>query len=155
MRREKGRPASLACLFLVNSVLWLSNDLQPMVSAATSEGLQDQIGFRPSFYTRSRVPNGAIKMTAREAATIAEEWGLTESWIKEFFDKPDLFIQQYFDIPLCSTNPDCANVANDVLRNRKSDWNKSDDKGKILVFLTYIIGSSIMQERANLKWITV
>ena len=92
-------------------------------------------------------------MIARDPTSITEFWGLTENWIEGFFEKPDPYIQQYFDVPSCSTNPDCARMANDVLRSKKRSWAESEDTGKILVFLTYIIGSSKMQERAELKWI--
>jgi hypothetical protein len=153
MRRGKGQPPSLTCLFLVGGVLLLSNDVQPMLPAATSEEAAARELVSLQLLREIPLPNGATKMTAREATTITEFWGLTEGWIDEFFDKPDSYIQQYFDIPLCSTNPDCVNMANDILRNKKSSWAESEDMGKILVTLTYIIGSSIMQERANLKWI--
>ena len=92
-------------------------------------------------------------MLARDPTSITEFWDLTENWIEGFFAKPDAYIQQYFAIPFCSANPDCAKMANNVLRSKKSSWAESQDAGKIIAFLTYIIGSSLMQERTDLKWI--
>ncbi len=86
--------------------------------------------------------------------TFAEVYGLTDDWVKEFFKKPDSYIDEYFGIPACGDNPNCADIANRVLRSKRNSWSGSKDKGKILVFLTYIIGSSIMREKGNLKWIT-
>jgi len=87
--------------------------------------------------------------------TIAEFYGLTEEWVKEFFKRPDSYINEYFGISTCSGNPNCAIIANEVLRNKRRSWLHSKDQGNILVCLTYIIGSSIMHEKDNLKWITI
>jgi len=98
--------------------------------------------------------DGAIKVASHEATTITEFWGLTESWVKDFFDNPDSYIRQYFEISRCCTNVDLANMANDILHNKKNSWANSEDMGKILVILSYIIGASIIREEGeSIKWI--
>src|SRR5258708_31886755 len=47
-----------------------------------------------------------------------------------------------------------ANMANDILHNKKNSWANSEDMGKILVILSYIIGASIIREEGeSIKWI--
>ena len=87
-----------------------------------------------------------------QAATLEEVYGLRADWVKEFFEKPDPQIERYFGIPSCTANALCAEAANDVLRRERSRWRSSPDRGKILVCLTYIIGSSIMRDNTGLNW---
>ncbi|HJZ34081.1 MAG TPA: hypothetical protein VKC66_23680 [Xanthobacteraceae bacterium] len=86
------------------------------------------------------------------AVTLEEVYGFSTDWVKDFFEKPDPQIERYFGIPSCTANPLCANTANDVLRRERSRWRSSPDRGKILVCLTYIIGSSIIRDNADLNW---
>ncbi len=76
----------------------------------------------------------------------AEVYGLSEDWAKDFFNRPDTYIQQYFGISTCDDNPNCVDTANRVLRSKMNGWSRSKDKGNILVSLTYIIGSSLRFE---------
>jgi hypothetical protein len=77
--------------------------------------------------------NGAAKMAAYEA-TMGEVYGLAEGWVREFYDKPDWYIEKYFGMSDCSANPNCADIANNILGKKINDWAKSEDKGKIIVF---------------------
>src|SRR5262249_2974848 len=120
-------------LFL--GVLWTSS-FQPTSAA---EGWQDQSRLRRTSCTGTCVSSGAIKMAGYQA-TMGEVYGLTEAWVKEFFENPDAYIRQYFDIPSCGANPNCADIANGVLGQKKEEWAQSGDKGKILVLLAYMIG---------------
>jgi hypothetical protein len=86
--------------------------------------------------------------------TFAEVYGLSEDWVKDFFNRPDTYIQQYFGISPCDDNLNCVDTANRVLRSKRNGWSRSKDKGKILVSLTYIIWSSIMHEKGDLKLIS-
>lgn len=104
-----------------------------------------------SWSDQSMASNGAAKMAAYEA-TMGEVYGLTEGWVREFYEKPDWYIEKSFGVSDCSANLNCADIVNSILSKKINDWDKSEDKGKILVFLTYIIGSAIIQENNNLKW---
>jgi hypothetical protein len=43
-------------------------------------------------------------------------------------------------------------MANDVLRRERSKWRASPERGKILVCLAYVIGASMLHEKADLSW---
>jgi hypothetical protein len=40
--------------------------------------------------------------------TFAEVYGLSEDWVKDFFNRPDTYIQQYFGISPCDDNLNCV-----------------------------------------------
>src|SRR5262245_11431291 len=116
MRIRKRILGSLTCLFFING-MWMPSNFQS-ISPATSQGWRD------------RSPANGV---ARMDMTFSEVYGLTEDWVKEFFERPDSYIQEYFGIPACGDNPNCVDIANHVLRSKRNSWSGSKDKGRILV----------------------
>ena len=102
-------------------------------------------------------PEDPMARAAREVpdgvgVPLGRVFGITEDWVKQFFANPEPHIEHYLGIASCTANPQCANMANDVLRRERPKWRASPKRGKILVCLAYVIGASTLREKADLSW---
>ena len=49
----------------------------------------------------------------------------------------------------------CLGLADELLKKQRAEWNRSGERGKILVCLAYVLGESLRRERPELDWVVV
>ena len=81
---------------------------------------------------------------------------VTERWIGQFFQNPGQYLEDLLGINRsCLQNDSCLTLADELLNERRERWNRSRERGKILVCLTYVLGESLLTDRSELEWVVV
>ena len=81
---------------------------------------------------------------------------VTWHWVQEFFQDPGQHLENLLGVSsFCLATESCLALADELLREQRSNWNKSGERGRILVCLAYVLGESVLRDRPELDWVVV